>query len=474
MSECARQSGPANIDYDAIIRLGEELQRPRATLIALAADNDPFYADQPSRRRGAEWFAGIWKQFRFGSGMHLRRVHYRLISHGKPIIGDDGAPYENTEVCWKNLRSAARDARYLGLVPIEDFIDRRNDRAIEFSFDTGKDATLSVSEPSTLFSRFSSELSVWLPRAAEFEFSLAAINQRYQVELWCEKSTVNDVLIPLAREYQLNVVAAKGEISLTHCHQLVERAKARGRPVRILYVSDFDPAGLSMPVACARKIEFIIRRGHLDFDVQVRPIALNHEQCVEYHLPRTPLKESERRTAAFEAKFGEGATELDALEALRPGELHRILEEEILRYRDTGLDGRIEEIGQAFRDQLDGAREEILDRHADELRKIKSDYGDLVRRVNPEFKKIADSYGESFREIVNRFNDLQQTIAAELEEEAPDPADADWPEPADGDEDGDPLFDSTRDYVEQIDRFKQHQGKPTDRLERRRPNGGRR
>jgi hypothetical protein len=36
-----------------------------------------------------------------------------------------------------------------------------------------------------------------------------------------------------------------------------------------------------------------------------------------------------------------------------------------------------------------------------------------------------------------------------------------WPEPRDGDEDPDPLFDSIRDYVDQIDRYKEHQGKPT-------------
>jgi hypothetical protein len=35
-----------------------------------------------------------------------------------------------------------------------------------------------------------------------------------------------------------------------------------------------------------------------------------------------------------------------------------------------------------------------------------------------------------------------------------------WPEPRDADEDYDPLFDSTRDYVEQINRYKEHQDKP--------------
>ena len=35
-------------------------------------------------------------------------------------------------------------------------------------------------------------------------------------------------------------------------------------------------------------------------------------------------------------------------------------------------------------------------------------------------------------------------------------------EPVDGDEDDDPLFNSTREYVEQVNRYKEHQGKPTE------------
>jgi hypothetical protein len=46
-----------------------------------------------------------------------------------------------------------------------------------------------------------------------------------------------------------------------------------------------------------------------------------------------------------------------------------------------------------------------------------------------------------------------------------------WPEPNEGDEDDDPLYDSTRDYEEQIDRFKLYQGKPTERKSRKRDGG---
>src|SRR5262249_42167557 len=118
------------------------------------------------------------------------------------------------------------------------------------------------------------------------------ILQRYHIEIWCEKTTSNDILEPLAEQYGCNLITGSGEISLTQCEKLVERAKESGLPVIILYISDFDPGGMSMPVAVARKIEFILRRDGLDLDIQLRPIALTCEQCLDYELPRTPIKET--------------------------------------------------------------------------------------------------------------------------------------------------------------------------------------
>ncbi len=64
-----------------------------------------------------------------------------------------------------------------------------------------------------------------------------------------------------------------------------------------------------------------------------------------------------------------------------------------------------------------------------------------------------------------------RAITEKLDARQPDPADYQWPEPAPGGEDPDPLLDSSRTYVEQVDRFKAHQGKPTGRKRRTR-NGG--
>ena len=96
-------------------------------------------------------------------------------------------------------------------------------------------------------------------------------------------------------------------------------------------------------------------------------MALTEEQCIQYRLPRTPIKETESRASGFEARYGDGATELDALEALHPGVLRQNLIEHIERYRDDDLDDRIEDAVEQYRDELDSAAAVVRSRHAEEL-----------------------------------------------------------------------------------------------------------
>jgi hypothetical protein len=60
--------------------------------------------------------------------VHLRRVHYVLVSQDPPVLLPHGTPYLNTEACWKVLVQASKPARYLSLVPLDAFVDRRNGR----------------------------------------------------------------------------------------------------------------------------------------------------------------------------------------------------------------------------------------------------------------------------------------------------------------------------------------------------------
>jgi hypothetical protein len=283
-------------------------------------------------------------------------------------------------------------------------------------------------------------------------------------EVWVEKSgDLDDVLLPICRRTKVNLVPCKGEQGNEACVKLVRRARAAGCPVRILYLSDFDPAGQSMPVAVARKIEFELRRHDLDLDIQVRPIGLTHEQCIEYKLPRTPIKESERRAANFEERFGEGATELDALEALHPGELRRIVEREIARYQriNPEVDRQFSTISNEIREALGEVRESVLARHAASIDALLEEHECILEDLA--------GVEERFRDLSGQVEVIFDQIEEDLEAEQPDLSDWEWPEPSEPNEDPDPLFDSRRSYLEQIDRYKRHQGKPTS--DRRKANG---
>jgi hypothetical protein len=200
-----------------------------------------------------------------------------------------------------------------------------------------------------------------------------------------------------------------------------------------------------MPLAVARKIEWFIREYDFDYDVQVRPVILTQDQCAEYELPRTPNAVTDPRAARFEARFGEGRTELDALEALHPGELRNILTAEIDRYLDPEFREDWERVAANVESDLEDATDSVRETFAEELapfneryQRIRADLDALLADVQPVFDRMADALTEEGDIIL---------------------ANADFPEPPEADEDPDPLFDSSRDYIEQIDRYKEHQGK---------------
>jgi hypothetical protein len=403
--------------------------------IALSSGNDPYAAGMPFRRRNAEWFAEVRATLAIPSGWHVRRIHYLLVSRPDIVPRPDGRLYVNTVSDWKSLYRSARDAVALSLVPPDILSDARNDTP-----QLRGDGASTSPEPEISAGWVTYQPMHDVPRL-EVAGTLA-IARPIQVELWAEKTTMNDVLLPLAERYGLNVVTASGEISATACRQLVDRAARDDRPYRILYVSDFDPAGLSMPVAAARKIEFEIDRRGLDLDIQVRAIVLTEEQCRQYALPRTPIKESDPRGARFEQQYGEGATELDALEALHPGELRRILEREIRRYWNPEHDDEVRREEAAFEDELDAINEEVQAELADELAALDAEEGRL--------RGLCRTLEEQTRELFAR-------IKARLAERKPsfEPPTIEFT----ADEDPDPLFDSRRCYLDQLASYKRFQNK---------------
>ena len=128
----------------------------------------------------------------------------------------------------------------------------------------------------------------------------------------------------------------------------------------------------------------------------------------------------------------------DALEALHPGELRRLLVAEIERYYDTDLATEIADAASEIEDEIEEINQEVL-----------GEYELQIGALAVEVDRLND-----------KINSVWHAIQTDLVDRAPDIEGIEWPEPDDGDPDLDPLYDSRRDYIEQLDRYKLHQGKP--------------
>jgi hypothetical protein len=431
------------MDYAAIKELAKENGCTIRDLIALAPQNDPFYIGTDSQLRLAEWFRDLWQRLGYigKTNVHIRRVHYKMISQPAPILMPNGMAYENTDPCWHTLEMAAKYARYHYMVDLEAFDDRRNGKPLVY-LEEKPDPGIGVDDQ---WNDLELPPFPGLPRYEIWNFEP---DQRYHLEIWAEKSTQNDILIPLCQNFGMALVTGLGELSITHVKWLIQRLRKYQKPCRIFYVSDFDPAGRSMPVAISRKIEKLLSDMEEPFDVRLYPIILTPEQCISYKLPRTPIKETERRATKFEGRFGEGATELDALEAIHPGEMKRILEDAIYHYWDPDLRDEVSNVAQALIEDADLITGEACSEHWGEIRELRAQYD-----------RIAKEAKEALAEISERTKEIWDEIKDDLEEFMPDIEDYPIPEGREANELPDPLFDSQRDYMEQLGVYKAFQGK---------------
>jgi hypothetical protein len=427
-------------------------------LLALAPQNDPYYTGAPATVRMAEWFRDLWQQFGYTGGVHLRRVHYQVVS--TEALLPDGKPYENTMECWNFLCNAGKYARYLGMVPAEAFVDRRNpDPHLNVvgseTYDHEPTVELGLNDDAYTLPEIATDLGNlnWeLPAPYVGGYQYAAQDQAYHLELWIEKSTMDDVLLPIGEQYGMNIATSLGFQSITSVIGLLRRIEARGKPARIFYVSDFDPAGDAMPVGVARQIEYWRETLGIEQEVKLIPIALTRDQVVRYQLPTIPVKATDLRRKNFSARYEiDGAVELDALEALHPGTLAMIVQAAVKPYFDRSLWNRLwDEHYQAKCDVQAAWVDETLDeRYA--LADLQERARGIISQYDERLRELAQALAADLAPVQNELYDLRQAIVDKIEDFAPELPDRPQAEP-----DGDVvpsdawLYASERDYREQM------------------------
>ena len=177
----------------------------------------------------------------------------------------------------------------------------------------------------------------------------------------------------------------------------------------------------------------------------------------------------EGKRDAFEEYYGEGAVELDALEALYPGELASIVSKAISHYRDGSLHRRTSDLRYEFNDHLDDLSDTVLRQKglqerreqleadckalADEYEGVQERFAQFVR----PFQSELDKYGERVEELSAEIEALQGEEYEALLEIEPDVDSYPIPQPILKNE-PETLFSSHRSYLKQMEFYKNHKG----------------
>lgn len=237
----------------------------------------------------------------------LRGLHYQLVSIGMT----------NSIRHYKRVVSAMIEARWAGLVDFDAFSD--HDRAMigktEFEYTNLTD----------VIEAGKSSINFWMHYYSKNRWE----NQPYYPEVFIEKKALQGVFESVCRNNDIALGACKGYPSLTFLNEATQRfkdAENTGKTPIILYFGDYDPSGEDIPRAIK---ENIINLGCES--IEVRRIALLHEQVVEWRLSHAPAKEGDSRTANWN---GLGQVELDAV---KPEKLQRMCQDAINDIFDSEL-----------------------------------------------------------------------------------------------------------------------------------------
>lgn len=276
-----------------------------------------------------------------GYCLTLRQVYYQMVA--RDII-------PNNERSYKNLGALINDARLAGLIDWYAIEDRtRNLQSRSHWTDPGHIIDSAA---------YSYHLDYWK-------------NQENYVEVWIEKDALVGVIGKICNELDVNYFSCRGYVSQSEMWSAAQRLshmKDQGKNIILLHLGDHDPSGIDMSRDIKdRQILFE------NFDFDFKRLALNMEQIEEFSPPPNPTKLSDSRATGYIEKYGYECWELDALE---PKVINRLIEKNVLKYRDERL---FQEVKQREDEEINSLREiaEHFDLVSDNWNDILERYGEV-------------------------------------------------------------------------------------------------
>jgi hypothetical protein len=389
-------------------------------LTVLSPQRDPYRLDTPAHHRDGQWFASQIERFlRPIATVHLRGLHYR-ISSAADVRTPNGKPYTNADPEWEWLQEdAAKAGRWLGYVDFSRIVDERN-APPEIYVPQVVQAQISLSRGQQ--PELPSSLLDALPK---FYLSNFNARQPYRIIFLGEKVSLRDILLPIAQEVGGELLLPTGEASDTMVAELAHRGAIDGRPVIVLYFSDFDPGGHQMAVSVARKLQALRDLLYPQLDIKLYPVALTVEQVCRLGLPSTPLKDTERRADRWRQAMGHEQTEIDALIALDPDALREIARDSVRPFFDETLADRTRQSEEEWL----GQTAELLEAHP------------FYQQAREEIESALERCALAVEELGAIQDEAQTTLEAEIE-----PPDIVVPEPELSVPAPEPLFSTEYDY----------------------------
>jgi len=114
-------------------------------------------------------------------------------------------------------------------------------------------------------------------------------------EVWVESRSIASSVMELCDRYAVNLYPCGGFSSVSFVYSAAEDLNSNGleKPLVLLFIGDFDPAGVLIDVALQREL-----RSHLDPSIELifRRIGINREMVTQYDLPTKPRKPGDKRS----------------------------------------------------------------------------------------------------------------------------------------------------------------------------------
>jgi len=172
----------------------------------------------------------------------------------------------------------------------------------------------------------------------------------HYVEVWTESRSLAAVIESLCKELAVSLYPSGGFTSLTLAYQAAQYinvvAGRREVPAEIIYIGDYDPAGVLIDQDVEAKL-----RKHIDphVDLNFHRLAITPEQIIEYDLPTKPRKAGEKRRPDIKETV-EG-------EAMKPSILRGLLRDKIESFLPAGEMIAIKAAEEAEREHLERVAE---------------------------------------------------------------------------------------------------------------------